>query len=541
MIKKTLLVLLLASLMMAATAWADESRSYNFSRGMEAFEQGNYQEAAAYLLREVQENDNRSAWYFLAVIFDNNDQVGRALTAINKALKLAEGDKQDQALCYNFRAGLYNQLGDSAQTLDDINQTLRLQPKDPDYLVNRASFNMNHNQYDLAKVDLLRVLELADKDQDAYARALTYLMSCAKETKNYAEARQWATRYADFDSIASLDMQGDICMVMRDYDQAAQYYIQAYDMAGNNYDTDSIDVIADSAYQVIAHRLQAKMQQQPDTARWMMLRGRVALASAHYSESVAPLMSATQRDPDNLEALYYLSQTYEALGHVDKALGALERVNEMFSDDRFYYAHGFMNLNDSRLSAARTDAETYLSKAPADPDAYLLLGFVNEYEQRYDEALDNFTFAVTLTDTASVDHMQALYHRALVNKAKGNDDASRADFEAVVAMNLKDMRRARAAAQLGRRQQAEDIVREQLDNCHVDGLRKHRLRHAACTYAILGDNDRAFDYLEQAMRLGYLDRDLLLNDMDLEPLRQLPRFKRLVDNQKPQPLPTIQK
>ena len=57
----------------------------------------------------------------------------------------------------------------------------------------------------------------------------------------------------------------------------------------------------------------------------------------------------------------------------------------------------------------------------------------------------------------------------------------------------------------------------------------------------MGDNDKAFDYLEQAMRLGYLDRDLLLNDLDLEPLRQLPRFKQLVDNNKPQPLPTIQK
>lgn len=541
MIKKSLLALLFATLMMASTAWADEARSYNFSRGMEAFEQGNYQEAAAYLLREVQENDNRSAWYFLAVIFDNNDQVGRALTAINKALKLAEGDKQDQALCYNFRAGLYNQLGDSAQTLDDINQTLRLQPKDPDYLVNRASFNMNHNQYDLAKADLMRVLELADKSQDVYARALTYLMSCGKETKQYDEAISWANRYADIDSIARLDMLGDISMDMRDYDKAAQYYIEAYDRAGGNYDTDSINVIADSAYQVIAQQLQAKIQQHPDTLRWMTLMGRVALSSAHYNDGVALLMNVVEHDPDNMQAQYYLTQTYEAMGHIDKALNVLERFQETVSDDGFYYVHGFMNLNDSRLSAARTDAETYLSKAPADPDAYLLLGFVNEYEQRYDEALDNFTFAVTLTDTASVDHMQALYHRALVNKAKGNDDASRADFEAVVAMNLKDMRRARAAAQLGRREQAEDIVREQLDNCHVDGLRKHRLRHAACTYAILGDNDRAFDYLEEAMRLGYLDRDLLLNDMDLEPLRQLPRFKRLVDNQKPQPLPTIQK
>ena len=122
--KKIVYTLLLSLLLTATTARADESRSYNFSRGMEAFEQGNYQEAAAYLLREVKENDNRSAWYFLAVIFDNNGQEGLALTAINKALKLAEGDKADQALCHNLRAGLYNQLGDSAQTLNDINQTL---------------------------------------------------------------------------------------------------------------------------------------------------------------------------------------------------------------------------------------------------------------------------------------------------------------------------------------------------------------------------------------------------------------------------------
>ena len=76
--KKNLLTLLLLLLVTTFVSRADETRSYNFSRGMEAFEQGNYQEAAAYLVREVQENDNRSAWYFLAVIFDNNDQVGKA-------------------------------------------------------------------------------------------------------------------------------------------------------------------------------------------------------------------------------------------------------------------------------------------------------------------------------------------------------------------------------------------------------------------------------------------------------------------------------
>ena len=47
---------------------------------------------------------------------------------------------------------LQNALNQMQGENNDINQTLRLQPKDPDYLLNRASFYIDRKQYELAKL-----------------------------------------------------------------------------------------------------------------------------------------------------------------------------------------------------------------------------------------------------------------------------------------------------------------------------------------------------------------------------------------------------
>ena len=539
---RKLIPTLLFMLLTTVSGIRAQEASYNFSRGLEAFEQGNMQEAGAYFWREAQENNNRAAWFYLAIIFDQNDQLGRALTSINKAIKLAEGDKdkKDLALCYNMRASFYDQLGDSTQMLDDINHAISLQPKDPSYQLNRGTYYMNHKNYALAQKDYLQVLNLAKGDCDERHSALCYLMACNKELKNYPEAIRWTGQVmAEVDTTMAWDMLGDIHMDMCDYNKAAEYYIKAYEQ-NDEYSTDSIEVIADSAYDAIAQPLRAKAQQ-TDSARWLFLLGHVALSSSHYNDALSALMPVVESDPDNLQALYYLAQAYESTGHIDRALQTLRRVGDGAPDNAYSYARGMMCLNDCRLDSARACAEDYLSKVPGDIDAYLLMGFVNEYECHYDEALDNFTFAVTMSDTTGATYLQSLYHRALIYKQMGYDEAANNDFEAVLALNQKDTRRARAAAHLKRRQLVEDIINEQLSSCNVDGQRKHRLRHAACAYAILGESDRALNYLEQALKAGYIDRDLLLYDPDLEQVRQMPRFKQLVDNQKPQPLPKTTK
>ncbi len=50
----------------------------------------------------------------------------------------------------------------------------------------------------------------------------------------------------------------------------------------------------------------------------------------------------------------------------------------------------------------------------------------------------------------------------------------------------------------------------------------------ACSYAVLGMTDRAFDALERALRFGYRYWHHLRRDPDLKSLRRDPRFARLL-------------
>ncbi|MBN1270096.1 MAG: hypothetical protein JXB04_10945 [Kiritimatiellae bacterium] len=50
----------------------------------------------------------------------------------------------------------------------------------------------------------------------------------------------------------------------------------------------------------------------------------------------------------------------------------------------------------------------------------------------------------------------------------------------------------------------------------------------ACSYALAGDRDRAFDVLSRAVDLGYRDQQWLIEDGDLDSLRHDPRFTRLL-------------
>ena len=50
----------------------------------------------------------------------------------------------------------------------------------------------------------------------------------------------------------------------------------------------------------------------------------------------------------------------------------------------------------------------------------------------------------------------------------------------------------------------------------------------ACSFAVLGMIDHAFEALERSLRLGYDDWHHLRRDPDLKPLRRDPRFARLL-------------
>jgi len=53
--------------------------------------------------------------------------------------------------------------------------------------------------------------------------------------------------------------------------------------------------------------------------------------------------------------------------------------------------------------------------------------------------------------------------------------------------------------------------------------------NAACSYALNGEKDRAFEYLKKAVDLGYTNVNQIKSDSDLESLHSDPRWQRLLD------------
>lgn len=67
-----------------------ESRpdSYNYLRGVEAVQNGNNEEALEYLNKEISENPkNGYAYSWIAMIREQQDEYGRALSAANLSIK----------------------------------------------------------------------------------------------------------------------------------------------------------------------------------------------------------------------------------------------------------------------------------------------------------------------------------------------------------------------------------------------------------------------------------------------------------------------
>lgn len=73
----------------------------------------------------------------------------------------------------------------------------------------------------------------------------------------------------------------------------------------------------------------------------------------------------------------------------------------------------------------------------------------------------------------------------------------------------------------------EEALQVHLQVATLPGLEPTGLYNAACAYARLGNVERAFEFLERAQQVGFLDLDVIRADPDLQTLHDDPRFAEL--------------
>ena len=245
---------------------------------------------------------------------------------------------------------------------------------------------------------------------------------------------------------------------------------------------------------------------------------------------------ATEIDPDFARAwaALALTQAYRALfDHIDDAVQAAEmasrRAIELGPDVTDAYVARIMVMAAAgRFDAADAAFEKAVSLNPRSFEAHYQLGRVKWKQGELDRAVELFERAREI-DPAD---FQAPVISIAVYRAHGKDkEARKAALDGVRAVELHleqhpDNPRAymlgsAALAHLGRLEEAIQYVESAL---RLDPESEDTQYNSACFYANIGEIDKALDCLER----GTHDPDWMENDPDLDPLRDHPRFKELM-------------
>ena len=233
-----------------------------------------------------------------------------------------------------------------------------------------------------------------------------------------------------------------------------------------------------------------------------LLRQRV-IPSELSADALAASQRAVELAPDLADAYVARGNALLMHGEADEAQRAFERATAL--DPRNFYAHyWFAKFWVARAQHALA-VKHYELAFEIQPDDYRpIVLSIQEYQAINDKA----------GEQNALRRAWPVLERRL---ALDPHDSYASDHGAGVLMLL------------GRRDEANRLL-DRAIALRPDDYRT--LYTAACTAALGGEYDRALDFLDRAVGTGRGDRIWLLNDNDLAPLREYPRFKQIVDRLK---------
>jgi TolB-like protein/Flp pilus assembly protein TadD len=217
------------------------------------------------------------------------------------------------------------------------------------------------------------------------------------------------------------------------------------------------------------------------------------------ADAVAASARAVELAPALADAYVSRGNALQLVSDFDGARHAFERAIAL--DPRHFHAHYWF----AKYWAARGEhalaAQEYERASESQPDDYRpIVLALQEYQAIKDKDREQSTLRRS---------WEALERRLAIDP----DDSYASDHAAGVLMLL------------GRRDEANQLLDRALA-LRPDDYRT--LYTAACTASLGGEYERALDFLDRAVATGRGHREWILNDNDLAPLRDHPRFRQIL-------------
>ena len=524
-------LMLVMSLAIGAVAFAQNVKrpeTYNYKRGMEAYDNNEMGEALEYFNKDVQENPKSGYPYsWIATIRAQNEEYGKALTAVDLAIKhLPKKDVDYVMLAYSTRASVYLHLEDTVKALNDYATALRIDPKRGAIYEERAQIYYEQKKYDLADADYRKMIELNAGDvmgymgvgrnaldQNRLDEAIEQFNHVVKMEESYASGYSFRAE-AELKKEMWHEATNDLITAMQnEWDDKAAYHIIE---------------LKDPAYSMMMSKLKIQATKNPNEIRWPYLTGLMYKEKNKYKKAVECFQQANKIESSpiiyrELAECYYEIGAYEdALANVNQSLNMdSTRISDLALKAAIYHEKGDLN-------AAIAVWDDILAKDPELSVGYARRGWYKSLAGDVDGAIEDMNTSIVLDPKNS----HAYEHRGDVYMRQGKKELAEADFKKVIELENTPEKYTcvyyayQGLGEYDKAIAAMDTVIARGDDHSGDYY------NAACLYSRMKDKENALKYLEMAFEAGYVGFSHMVKDYDMDFIREFPEYKKLVEKYK---------
>ena len=497
--------------------------SYNYTRGVEAIQNNNPNEALDYLNKEISEHpDNGYAFVWIAMIRKYNEEYGEALTASNVALKkIPSKDKEFKSLAYYTRGTVFLSLEDTIRAIKDYEQAIALTPEDNDLYKARAQVYYEQGKYDLADADYRKMISLKEGDVMGYMG----IGRNANAQKRYEDAIK------QFDYVNRLEpsyssaysFRAESYIGLKKYNEAIDDVITALGIDHDDKAFYELQTLADSAFTQTVAKLKVQKLKEPKESSWSYDLGVVYEKTGRYAKAI-PYYKESLAIESGKETANRISNCYDEIGDYDKALEYCDQAIALDSTktNYLYYKANILD-NAGRSEEAIKIMDSYIAQNPDEYFPYYRRGWFKDQLGKIDDAIEDYTMAITLQPNKAY----AYLNRGVLLLQKGDKKAADEDFNQVI--RLDSVPNALECAfyayyYLGDKDKAIETLNKVLKKDD-----KGNYYNAACLYSIMGDKEKALSYLRKDLENGDRKFYHIKRDRDLNNIRSTAEYKALID------------
>lgn len=497
--------------------------SYNYTRGIEAIQNNNLDEALDYLNKEITEHpDNGYAFVWVASVRNYNEEYGRALTAANTAVKkIPSKDKEYKAFAFSTRASVFLNLEDTIQAIKDYAQAIALTPEDDRLYNARAQVYYEQGKYDLADNDYRKMISLKEGDVMGYmgiGRNANAQKRYEDAIKQFDYANKLEPSYS-----SAYSFRAESYIGLKKYNEAIDDVITALGIDQDDKAFYELQTLADSAFAQTVVKLKVQKLKEPKESSWPYDLGVVYEKTDRYAKAI-PFYKESLAIESNKETANRISNCYDEIGDYDKALEYCDQAIALDSTQTNYlYFKANILDNAGRSEEAIKIMDSYIEQNPEEYFPYYRRGWFKDHLGKIDDAIEDYTMAITLQPNDAYQYL----NRGVLYSQKGDRQAADNDFKQVILLDsVPDAPECAFYAYyyLGDKDKAIETLNKALKKDD-----KGNYYDAACLYSVMGDKEKSISYLRKALESGYRKFNHIRRDRDLNNVRSTAEYKALMD------------